>query len=140
MFAIILFTCIITLPLVFYLYAIHETIKLVQKKHRTLAPWQVWLGLIPFLNLIWQYLIVANLMDSLSAEFRFRKAKYPLKKMKQFGTAYCILIFFSIIPSIGFFLGLAGLVCFIIFWMKVVDVKKRLKLLPLDQEFGKTDF
>ena len=140
MLALLIFTCLIALPMIFYLNSIHETIKLVQEKNRKLSPWQVWLGLIPFLNLIWQYLIVANLMDSLSAEFRYRKAKYPLIKMKKIGTAYCVLFFLSFIPKIGIILGLAGIVCFILFWIKVLDVKKTLQFLPTDQEFGKTEF
>jgi hypothetical protein len=124
----------------FYLYSIQETIKLVQEKNRKLAIWQVWLGLVPVFNLILQYLIVANLMSSLYAEFRDRKTKYPLNNMKTLGGAYCLLILLGLIPVVGILCLIASFVCWIIFWTKVVDVKKVLQTLPLEIEFGQKDF
>ena len=42
------------------------------------------------------------------------------------GLAYAILMVTGLIPGIGAFLGIAGLVVWVIYWIKISDFSKRL--------------
>jgi hypothetical protein len=42
------------------------------------------------------------------------------------GIAYCILLCCSIIPMLGGFAALAGIVCWIIYWVKLAGYKRKL--------------
>ena len=58
-----------------FLGLLQRTLNCVAKERRTISPWLVWVMLIPFLNLILQFFIVAEISDSLRAEFTHRKSE-----------------------------------------------------------------
>jgi len=131
--AIIIFVVIIAviivvlLPAIFYLLTLQNTLKKVKKKNRTIEPGQVWLMLIPLFNIVWQFIMINRIADSLKSEFAERnisiKEDIP---GAQIGIAYCILILCVSVPVLGRLAYLGGLICWIIYWVKISNYKNQL--------------
>lgn len=128
------------IPLVFFLLTQQRTLKLIQPQNRNMAPGQVWLQLIPVFGVIWQFFVVSRIADSIQREmssgatFSFEDATAaPVsddqKPTYSIGIAFCILFCTGLIPMLGLLTQLAGIVCWIIYWVKLSDCKKRLEQL-----------
>jgi hypothetical protein len=92
-----------------------------------MQPEMVWLSLIPLFGLVWQFIIVNNVADSLRAEFAMRNINVGEERPGiGIGLAYCILYCCCIVPFLGFFTAIAGFICWIIYWVKIGDFKMRL--------------
>jgi hypothetical protein len=119
--------CLSFIPMIFYLLTLQNTIYEVKDENRKMRPGQVWLTLIPLFGLVWQFVIVNNLADSLKTEFNLRNINVGEDRPGVgIGLAYCILSCCSIIPILGIVMGLAGFVCWIIYWVRVNDFKTKL--------------
>ncbi|MEQ1521425.1 MAG: hypothetical protein ABL936_09170 [Aestuariivirga sp.] len=55
---------LIFLPKVLYLLSVQKTLKLIPEQHRKLSPGLVWLGLIPILYLLWNFIVVSRMRQS----------------------------------------------------------------------------
>lgn len=87
-----------------------------------MPPANVWLLFIPFFNIVWQFIVVDKIAQSIAAECaRLNIAVTESKPTYGIGLAWNICNCISIIPIIG---GLAALVTFIIYWVKVAGYKK----------------
>lgn len=116
------------IPLIFYLLTLQNTLSEVSQENRRMQPGQVWLTLIPVFGVIWQFIIVNNLADSLKAEFSKRNIiNNENRPGISIGLTYCILICCSIIPFLGMLTGLAGAICWIIYWSKISGFKAKLQ-------------
>jgi hypothetical protein len=108
------------IPLIFYLITLQNTLYEVSIENRKLPAGQVWLILIPVFGLVWQFIVVNAIADSLKAEFLKRSIKTDEDRPGiQIGLAYCILQCCSIVPFLGILASLAGLICWIIYWVKI---------------------
>jgi hypothetical protein len=126
MFLIIPALCLI--PLIFYLLTIQDTLYAISSENRKMQPGQVWLTLIPLFGLVWQFIIVNRLADSLKDEFVSKNLKLDEERPGiGIGLAYCILFACSLIPFAGFITVIGGLICWIIYWSKINDYKNKLK-------------
>ncbi|MCW3072675.1 MAG: hypothetical protein JWO44_2565 [Bacteroidetes bacterium] len=115
-------------PLILFLITLQNTFTEISSENRQMPPGQVWLLLIPLFGLIWQFIVVNRLADSLKAEFTKRNIRIEEDRPgSTIGIAYCILNCCSIIPYLGPLAGLAGLICWIIYWTKINGYKKELK-------------
>jgi len=118
--------CII--PTIFYLLTLQNTFHEIKSDNRKMQPGQVWLTLIPLFGIIWQFVIVNNLADSLKLEFSQRNINVGEDRPGiGIGLAYCILLCCSIIPFLGILTGLAGFICWIIYWVKISNFKATLQ-------------
>ncbi len=116
------------IPVIFYLLTLQKTLKAVSPENRKMPPSNVWLVLIPFFGLVWQFIIVNRIADSLKAEFEKRNIKVEEDRPGySIGLAYCILYCCGIIPFLGILAAIAGLVCWIIYWVKIADYKNKLE-------------
>ena len=115
------------LPGIFYLLTLQRALERCSLRARTVSPGQVWLMLIPLFNLVWQFLLVNHIARSLRNEFvaRGMPGSDP-EPGKGIGLAMCILALTGIIPVIGIFTSLAGLVCWIMYWVKIADYSRQL--------------
>jgi hypothetical protein len=124
-----------------FLLTQQNTLKAVSPENRRLAPGMVWLSLIPFLNYIWQFVVVVKVSESIDEELHQRGIQVgEAKPGFGIGIAYCVLVTLSIFPT--FFKSLfsiAGLVCWIIYWVKIYGYKKRLKGLTPKGPAGMND-
>ncbi|MGY6587724.1 MAG: hypothetical protein ACXIUB_05480 [Wenzhouxiangella sp.] len=111
--------------MVFFLLTLHKCLKEVSEANRTMQPGMVWLNLVPLLNLVWIFITVIKLSESVVAEGQARGAQVD-DGGKTIGLVYAISLIASIIPFIGFLAALVALVTFIIYWVKVAGYRKAL--------------
>ncbi|MCW3071580.1 MAG: hypothetical protein JWO44_1470 [Bacteroidetes bacterium] len=116
------------IPMIFYLLTLQNTLNEVSPHNRQMPPGQVWLMLIPFFGMVWQFIVVNRIADSLRAECTERNI--PMEEERpgaSIGLAYCILFCCGIIPILGSLASIAGLVCWIIYWIRIAGYKTKLE-------------
>lgn len=123
---ILVFASIMIIPTIFYLITLQTAFSRCSTECRTLSPGQVWLLLIPIFNLIWHFFIVINLSQSLANEFRKRGMVESSNPGKEIGLAMAILSVVSIIPYIGILTGIAALICWIVYWVKIAEFSSKI--------------
>jgi hypothetical protein len=112
--------------MVFYLLTLMRALERCSPESRAMQPGLVWLNLIPCFNLVWMFFTVLNIAKSLDAEFKKRNIAAEPLPGRSVGLAMCILNCCSIIPYLGCLAGIGGLVCFIIYWIKIAGYSKQL--------------
>jgi len=116
------------IPLIFYLIMLQNTLHLVSPELRKMPPGQVWLQIIPVFGIIWEFFVVGAVADSLRAEFHKRNIQVAeARPGYNLGMAMAILMVCSVIPSLGSIAAIAGLVCWIIYWVKIAGYKSMLE-------------
>ena len=112
---------------VFYLLTLQNLLKAIKEQNRKLEPSQVWLIFIPLFGLVWQFIVINRVGDSLKLELAERAiASSEDRPGLAIGITYCALLCASVLPGIGGLAALAGIVCWIIYWVKMNDYKKLL--------------
>lgn len=100
-------------------------LKLCAPKNRALHPGKVWLCLIPLFGVVWFFVLVNRIAESLRSEFESRHL--PAEGFgRSIGLAYGILALASIAPYLNLLTGPAGFVCWIIYWVKIAAYSRRL--------------
>ena len=129
----IMMTILITLgisilPLIFYILTLQGTLQEVKPENRKMEPGMVWLTIIPLFGIIWQFIVVGNIADSLKAEFAQRNINVGEDRPGySIGLTFCILLCCTIIPFLGILSGIAGFVCWIIYWVKIANFRSTLR-------------
>ena len=111
---------------VLFLMSLQKALTRCHPDNRAMQPGMVWLNLVPCLNVVWQFLTVIWVADSLDREFRDRRLRSDGDYGKGLGLASCVLNLLGNIPYIGLLFGLAGLVCFIVYWVKIAGISRQL--------------
>jgi hypothetical protein len=118
---------------IFYFLTLQTALTRVCPRNRLMEPGLVWLGLIPLFNIIWSFFIAIWVTDSLRNEFRDQRRDDGTDYGKGIGLANAILgaimfplEFLSGLNVIIAPVGLAALVLFIIFWVKISGYSARL--------------
>ena len=136
-------------PAVLFLLTQQNTLRLIQPLNRTMRPGQIWLQLIPLFGIFYQFSVVSRISNSLQREFNSyfndsdsilpdqapigaRDGKRPTWSA---GMAYCWLFVISMVlqwlPSFITMLtslaALAGIVCWIVYWVQLAGYKKKLQ-------------
>lgn len=94
----------------------------------------VWLELIPLFGIVWQFFNVNRVTRSVENEFKARGISYySISGTTNLGKASCILSCCGILPIIGGLARLASIVCWIVFWVKMANLKKELENYKLHQ-------
>jgi hypothetical protein len=122
---------------ILYLLTLHKALSRVSPRNRLMEPGLVWLSLIPFFYIVWAFFIATRIPDSLRNEFRDRGRDDSSDYGKGIGLASAILTavsvpvnaFARVTPAFGIILvpvGLASLVLFILFWVKIAGYSNQL--------------
>lgn len=111
--------------MIFFLLTLMRTLAAVRPENRMMEPAMVWLNLIPLFNLVWIFFTVVKLADSVVREAAERGLDVG-DGGKALGIAYGALMISSIIPLLGIITGIAALVVFIIYWVKIAGYKNQL--------------
>ena len=112
---------IFLVPGVLFLLTLQNTLKAISPENRMMPPSNVWLMFIPLFNIVWQFIMVDKIAQSITAECaRLNIPTTEAKPTYNIGLAWNICNILSFIPIIG---GLASLVTFILYWVKVNDFK-----------------
>lgn len=119
------FIILALIPGIFYLLTLQSTLKSISPQNRKMPPGNVWLLLIPLFNLVWHFVVVIKIAASIRAEADLKNiSEIPdPKPAYNIGMAASILFCCNIIPGINRLTGIAGLICWIIYWVKVNDYK-----------------
>jgi hypothetical protein len=113
---------------ILYLLTLQNTLNAISPENRQMPPGQVWLMLIPLFGMVWQFIMVNRIADSLKAEFQ-KRGIHSDEERPGFGIGltYCILNCCGIIPFLGVLASIGGLVCWIIYWVKMNNYKNLLQ-------------
>ena len=124
----IFFVVLIALiPTIFYLLTLQNTLLKVSPENRKMPPGQVWLTLIPLFGIVWRFIVVNKIADSLQAEFAKRNIRVKeARPGAEIGIAYCVLSVCGIVPFLGPFCALAALVCWIIYWVRIHEYQQKI--------------
>jgi hypothetical protein len=114
-------------PMVFYILTLQKALNRCAPENRAMQPAMVWLLLVPLLNLVWGFIVVINMAKSLGAEFQKRGIAEEPEPGKKLGMIMCVLFCCSIIPLLGMLASLGGLVCWIMYWLKIAGFSKKLE-------------
>jgi len=117
------------IPLIFFCLTLQKCLNRCSSQCRTMTPGKVWLLLIPLFNLIWQFVVVSQIATSLSNEFNLRKIIREPEPGKSLGMAFCILFVCGLIPIVSIFAGMAGMVCGILYWVKIAKYSAEISIL-----------
>jgi hypothetical protein len=130
----IVFFCffLFLIPAIFYMLTLQNALAKCPPGSRTMEPGMVWLLLIPFFHLVWQFFVVMALGNSLGNEFRRRGIPCPDPLPGQsIGMAMCICGCFGIIPIINFLALPAAFVLWIVYWVKIAEFSRALDFPPV---------
>jgi hypothetical protein len=117
---------ILLLPTIFYCLTLQNTLKAIRRENRLMPAGQVWLLLVPFFNLIWNFIVVGKMADSIDKEFKARNIEAQPRPGYSIGLAYSVCCACTLIPLLGWLAQLASLVCWVIFWIKMNACKNKL--------------
>jgi hypothetical protein len=124
----LIFCAVLVVPMIFYLLTLQKALERCAPPNRAMTPGLVWLSLIPLFNLIWNFFIVLALAKSLGNEFRSRGMQAEAEPGQSIGLAYAILFCCAIVPFLGILAAFAGIVMWIVYWVKIADYSRRLAL------------
>jgi hypothetical protein len=112
-----------------YIFTLTSALNKCSVASRTLQPGTVWLLLIPFFNLIWNFFVVIGMANTLGNEFRARGVtQIDPEPGKSLGLAMCICGACSIIPLLGLLIAPVYLVLWIIYWVKITGFSRVLDI------------
>jgi len=153
----IVFVAVLLVLSILFLLTLHQTQKQVRESNRELSPGLVWLTLIPLFGTIWAAIMVPKLTNSLRREFEDRGWRTDgegfgyipgmiwawggvanlvlsiLQNVLRFADLGPIAVLLSLL---GLPLGLAVLVCWIIYWVQMYQYGKRLRAGPREYPDG----
>jgi hypothetical protein len=154
-----LFLAFVT-PAVLFLITEYRVLTRVQRPNRAMLPGLIWLQIIPVVGQIWQFVVVvyiarsirqeaeARMVDSitdlLGPDLAVQLKRYPTTGL---GIAYCVLITLAIFlnlfstPGENFIqltvpgiMSLAGIICWIIYWVRLAECSKILRRFSIASE------
>ena len=146
----IIVLAIFLVPMILFLLTQQNTLKAIRPDNRRIQPGEVWLQLIPVFNLIWQFIVVGRISDSIRNEINDRNLNsflgiadpvfandHTKRPTYDMGLTFCILSLCGCIPLLGGIASIAGIVCWIIYWTQIVAYKNKFLNNPLsNQDFS----
>ena len=121
---------IFLLPWFFFLLNLQTTLNRVSERNRAMPAGYVWLNFIPIFNLGWFIYTVTKVRDSVRDEYQTRgwapEGDFGYNVGLAAGILAIVTFFMGWVPVVGWALGIAQLVCWIIYWLKTADLKNRL--------------
>jgi hypothetical protein len=138
------------IPAILFFLAQQKTLYVISPENREMSPGSVWLQLIPIFGLVWQFFVVIRIAHSISKEMASRignsildNSQVQIKETDEsstytIGIAYCTLTTLGVIINystkhsssymalFGSFFVLIGMVCWIIYWVRLVNTKNKL--------------
>ena len=108
----------ITMHVLFALNVV-RTLKLCDPRNRTMEPNQVWLNFIPVFNIVWIFITILRVAETLEAEFRDRGLRAEGDFGKTNGLVAIIAAMVACSP--------VALIFYIIYWVKMAGYRKQLE-------------
>ncbi|WP_257311064.1 hypothetical protein [Geothrix fuzhouensis] len=108
---------------IFYILTMQKALNLAGERHQKMNPSMVWLMLIPLFNLVWHFFVVKNVSDSIKS-WAAENGKSVDDAGYTIGLVTCIAQCCGLIPILNILAGPVGLVCLIIWWVKIAGFNK----------------
>ncbi|MFZ0339032.1 MAG: hypothetical protein WAL45_13430 [Terracidiphilus sp.] len=119
------FSIFFLIPAIFYMLTLQNVLNKCAPVSRAMDPGMVWLLLIPLFNLVWNFIVVMNIAKSLANEYVRRGIPSPEPLPGQsIGLAMSICACCCIIPVLGLLAGLANLVLWVVYWVKIAEYSR----------------
>ena len=116
-----LISAVALVPIIFFCRTLQKCLNRCAPQCRKIHPDQVWLLLIPLFNLGWQFIVVSRMASSLANEFQLRGMVNDPEPGKSLGMIFCIFNLCALIPVLAIFFGMAGMICWVLYWMKIAN-------------------
>jgi hypothetical protein len=124
-----------------YTLTLYNTLDVIAPINRAIRPGMVWLMMIPFFNLVWHFVIVHKIADSIAGEFRQRVGQSDFRPGYGTGMIASTAFFISVLISIaapkntptdmiGGIFSIIGIICGITYWIQIHKYKRKIKQLP----------
>ena len=127
---------ILCIPSIFFFLTLRNTLEAVAPHNRTMSPNKVWLNLIPIFAFFWNFYTVYMIRDSLAAEFQERGVDDPGRGAFTIGIIMCILSACTMLPFLKWPAIIGALIFWILYWVKMVGYRDRLRNPELDYAPG----
>jgi len=112
---------------IFFILTLSRALNKCSAAARTIQPGMLWLLLIPLVNLIWNFIVVLGMAKSLGNEFRARGVhNVEAEPGKSIGISMAVCAVCAVIPVLGIVAGLASLVLWIVYWVKIAECSRKL--------------
>jgi divalent metal cation (Fe/Co/Zn/Cd) transporter len=108
---------------VFYILTMQKALNLAGERHQKMNPGLVWLMLIPLFNLVWHFFVVKNVSESIKSWAAESGAKVD-DAGYTVGLIACIANACGLVPVVNVLAVPVGLVCVIIWWVKVAGFNR----------------
>lgn len=129
---------IFIIPSVFFLLTQQRTLELIRPAIRRMRPGLVWLQFIPIFGLIWQFIVISRISDSIRNELNTPADDSIFAEDVNFidfrptfnvGISYAFSFCLSLMTSglIKNLTSLVALILWIIYWVQLSGYKKKLK-------------
>ena len=117
---------IMIIPKIFYIITLQNTLEAISAPNRKMESGNVWLLLIPLFNVVWHFIVVNNVADSIRAEADTNGIRIAENRLGyNIGLAMCIANCFFFIPMLNFITWMIGVICWIIYWSNIVGFKNQ---------------
>lgn len=115
---------------IFFCLSLYSALKCVPAEKRVFPAWLVWLMLIPIVGIIFAWMMEPfGLPKSFEAVLADNgEAIAKTKVLFGLGLAHVILMTVALFPFLKWIVGIAALIVWIIYWVKVVDFKNKFLL------------
>lgn len=111
-----------------FIKTLRDVLNGIQEENQEISPEMVWLLFFPLFNLIWIFPVVLRMSRSLQAEYESRGWSIPHQPLLKLGVAMGVLILAVVVPKVGWLLAIAGIICGLIYWRKMIGYKNELKV------------
>lgn len=115
--------------LILFCLTLRNTIQAAELHNQEVEPTKAWLMLIPIFNIIYPFILFPKISATIKNQLEENNAAEAGDYALMLGRAYPILYLVQlVIPNefIGGLISLAGLVCFIVFWVKMGSYKVKM--------------
>jgi hypothetical protein len=112
---------------ILFLLTLKRALEQCAPHNRQMEPGHVLLNLIPCFGAVWMFITVNKVSKSVRDEFDERGVEEYGDFGQQLGISYAALILAWVIPYVGFLFGIAGIVCWILYWVKIARYARTLR-------------
>jgi len=117
---------VLLVPLVFYILTLRRALHLCAPESRAMSPDSTWLLLIPLFNVVWHFYVVTSVGRTLHNEFEKRGIRETARPGQALGLLTSVLWLLTWVPFLRILALLAGLVCWVLYWIKIGDYSAKL--------------
>lgn len=121
---------ILLIPAIFFFLSLQKCLDRISEQNREMSPGLVWLNFIPLFNLGWIIYTVVKISNSVKNEGRSRNTTELGDGAYGVGLAMGICNIASIIPYLGFLTAIAAFVLWIIYWVQIAGINRKLEGAP----------